>query len=244
MSAFVTRVRVATLIAASLLATSAKAVIPPTSCGGPVDENGEISDLSVAYWARQPASNTMCAYSYWAEKCGDHATAHVIMDKCIEAGFVGAMIWKALLLEAGAGTEKDEAAAAELLRRAAHSDDKDYATLGKLHWATSLYLGRGVERNEAEAMRWFREAAAEGDVDAQTFLETGNHYADRDLQGRSVADQLAARGVPGQKLKPVQPATAEPAFAVSLTPLVWLVVALVIAGAMHRARRPRPEVHV
>ena len=121
------------------------------------------------------------------------------------------MIWKALMLESGSGIAQDSTAAAALLYRAAHSEDTDYATLGKLHWATALYLGKGVERNEAEAMKWFKEAAAEGDPDAQAFLATGNHTADRDLEGRSVAGQLAARGPQGQKLEPVDTPPAVPA---------------------------------
>jgi len=212
----------------------AHALIPPTSCGGPPDENGQVSDLSMEYWVHQEPSMTMCAYGYWAEKCGDHATAMAIFNKCIDAGYVGAMIWKALMLESGSGVERDDAASAELMRRAAHSNDKDYATLGKLHWATALYLGKGVERNEAEAMKWFKEAAAEGDPDAQEFLATGNHTADRDLQARSVAGQLAAQGPQGQKLEPVASPPADPAPGAPITPLAWGLAALMLAGIGHR----------
>ncbi len=235
MSAVSALVRTTALTTLLTLATPAQALIPPTSCGGPPTENGEISDLSMEYWVHQPASSTMCAYGYWAEKCGDHATATAIFDKCIDAGFVGAMIWKALMLESGSGGDIDEAGSAELMRRAAHSTDKEYATLGKLHWATALYLGKGVERDEAEAMKWFREAAAEGDPDAQEFLATGNHTADRDLQARSVASQLAARSPQGQKLEPVNTPPAEPVPGAPMTPLVWLLAALVVGGAVHRA---------
>ncbi|QID19235.1 sel1 repeat family protein [Nitrogeniibacter mangrovi] len=234
-------IRAAALAATLALAAPAHALIPPTSCGGPPNENGEVSDLSMDYWVHQPASSTMCAYGYWAEKCGDHATAMAIFDKCIDAGFVGAMIWKALMLESGVAVERDDAAAAELMRRAAHSDDTDYATLGKLHWATALYLGKGVKRDEAEAMKWFREAAAEGDPDAQHFLETGNHTADRDLQGRSVAGQLAAQGPQGQKLAPVDTPPVAPAPATPMGRIVALLAALVISGAVYRAWPRRAE---
>ena len=235
MSALPALARILALGALLALAAPARALIPPTSCGGPPNENGEVSDLSMDYWVHQPPSSTMCAYGYWAEKCGDHATANAIFDKCIDAGFVGAMVWKALMLESGSGGDIDEAAAADLMRRAAHSDDTDYATLGKLHWATALYLGKGVERNEAEAMKWFRAAAAEGDPDAQEFLATGNHTADRDLHTRAVAAQLAARGPQGQKLQPVATAPADAAPAAPMTPLVGLLAALLVAGAVHRA---------
>jgi len=226
-----------------LLSSPVHALIPPTSCGGPTDENGEVSDLSMAYWVQQPAGNTMCAYGYWAEKCGDHATALAIFDKCIEAGFVGAMIWKALMLESGSGVDQDSAGAAELMRRAAHSEDTDYATLGKLHWATALYLGKGVERDEAESMKWFRQAAAEGDPDAQDFLATGNHTADRDLDGRSVAGQLAAQGPRGQRLEAVEPPPEPSAPDAPWTPWAWGLAALMLAGVAHRAiaSRQSPE---
>lgn len=217
----------------------ALALIPPTSCGGPPDENGEVSDLSMEYWVQQEASSTMCAYGYWAEKCGDHATALAIFDKCIDAGFVGAMVWKALMLETGNGVEQDSVAAAELLRQAAHSDNKDYATLGKLHWATALYLGKGVERDETEAMKWFKEAAAEGDPDAQEFLATGNHTADRDLEARSVAAQLAAQGPQGQKLEPVDTPPADTAPGSPVTPLLWGLGVLMLAGIAHRVATTR-----
>jgi TPR repeat protein len=216
------------------LTAPAQALIPPTSCATPADPDTEPGDQSLAYWAQQPPSSTMCAYGYWAEKCGDHATALTIFDQCIEAGFVGAMIWKALMLESGSGMAQDITAAAALMRRAAHSDDPDYATLGKLHWATALYLGKGVERDEAAAMRWFREAAAEGDADAQEFLATGNHTADRDLQARSVASQRAAGALHGQRLAPV----STPPVATAPAPgdlIPWLAVALVLAGALARA---------
>ena len=229
-----------TLVAALALgtATPAQALIPPTHCGGPPDApEAAQSDLSIAYWARQAPSSTMCAYGYWAEKCGDHATAHAIFDRCIAAGYVGAMIWKALLLEDGTGIAQDSVAATDLMRRAAHSDDREYATLGKLHYATALYLGRGVARDEAAAERWFREAAAEGDADAQAFLDSGTHTADRDQRGRSVAAQRAARDSVGPRLAPVAPASA-PAPTPALG-LIAVLAALLAAGAAARARGGR-----
>ncbi|TVO57082.1 hypothetical protein [Denitromonas halophila] len=230
------------LVIALVLATPAVAVVPPTSCGGPPDApDAAQSDLSIAYWSQQEASSTMCAYGYWAEKCGNHAIAHTIFDRCIAAGYVGAMIWKALLLEDGTGIAQDSAAATELMRRAAHSDDREYATLGKLHYATALYLGRGVERDEAAAERWFREAAAEGDADAQAFLDSGTHTADRDQRGRSVAAQRAARDSTGPRLAPVAPASAP-----APTPALGLIAALatlLAAGAAARARDGQQGAH-
>lgn len=172
------------------LSSAVYAGVPPTSCVATADTE---NDLSLVHWATQEASMVMCAHGYWAEKCGAHKTAHVIFDRCIDAGYVGAMIWQSLLYENGNGIPQNSVKATELMRRAALSDDKDYATLGKLHYATSLYLGRGTERNVDEAMRWFREAADEGDVDAMEFLRTGSHAGDRDIKGRSVGLQYEAK---------------------------------------------------
>ena len=34
----------------------------------------------------------VCSKGYLFEKCGDHATAMKIFDRCIAAGYIGAMI--------------------------------------------------------------------------------------------------------------------------------------------------------
>ena len=96
------------------------------------------------------------------------------------------MIWKALLLEDGAGIEPDPERATDLLHRAATSGDSQYATLGKLHYASNLYLGRGIEKDEAAARQWFEAAAAEGSEEAATFLRTGYHTGARDQSGLGV----------------------------------------------------------
>ncbi len=162
-------------------------------CGGPVLQTGDPSDLAhvvgdqtLEALAEQPASMMVCSKGYLFEKCGDHETALRIFDRCIAAGYVGAMIWKALMLQDGAGTPRDLQAAAELMRRAAQAGDSPYATLGKLHYASALHEGKGVERNEAEARKWFEAAAAEGNPDALEFLATGYHVGDRDGQARGV----------------------------------------------------------
>lgn len=162
-------------------------------CGGPVLQTGDPSDLAhvvgdqtLEALAEQPASMMVCSKGYLFEKCGDHETALRIFDRCIAAGYVGAMIWKALMLQDGAGTPRDLQAAAELMRRAAQAVDSPYATLGKLHYASALHEGKGVERNEAEARKWFEAAAAEGNPDALEFLATGYHVGDRDGQARGV----------------------------------------------------------
>lgn len=148
--------------------------------GDPSDLANVVGDQTLEYAAQQPASMMTCARGYLFEKCGDHETAHRVFDKCIAAGYVGAMIWKALMLEDGAGTAPDPVAAAQLMQRAARSGDPGYAPLGKLHYASMLLQGKGVPRDEAEARRWFESAAADGNADAIAFLRDGYHTAARD----------------------------------------------------------------
>lgn len=163
-------------------------------CGGPVEQSGEPTDLAhvvgdqtLEYLADQPAGLMVCSKGYLLEKCGDHETARKVFDKCIAAGYIGAMIWKALMLQDGAGgVPPDLPAAAELMRRAASAGDSPYATLGKLHYASALHAGKGVPKDEAAARRWFEAAAADGNPDAIEFLRTGYHTGDRDGQTRGV----------------------------------------------------------
>lgn len=143
-------------------------------CGGAVQRSDLPSDLAhvvgdqtVEYAVDQPASPVVCSAGYEAAKCGDFTSAYRIFDKCIAAGYVGAMIWKASALENGAGgATPDLQGAAELVRRAAVSGVSGYATLAKLDYARALYLGRGVPRDETAARQWFEAAAREGNEDA------------------------------------------------------------------------------
>lgn len=157
----------------------------------PDDLDNAVGELSLQYVASQPAGPVSCAAGYLLSKCGDHETANRVFDKCIAAGYTGALIWKALMYENGQGVPQDPVKATEMLLRAANSGDPYYGPLGKMHYATALYQGRGVERNVEEAMRWFREAAAEGDESAQEFLRTGHHTAVRDGSGQGVGEAPA-----------------------------------------------------
>jgi hypothetical protein len=176
-------------------------------CGGPVPQTGEPTDLAhvvgdqtLEYLADQPASLLVCSKGYLFEKCGDHATAMKIFDRCIAAGYIGAMIWKALMLQDGAEVPRDLAGAAELMRRAAESGDSPYAVLGKLHYASALHEGKGVPKDEAAARRWFEAAAADGNPDAIEFLRTGYHVGDRDgsTRGVGVPPPVQAAPLPGE----------------------------------------------
>lgn len=195
------------LLALGFLAASAWAG-DKRFCGGPVVQSGEPTDLAhvvgdqtLEYMADQPASMMVCSKGYLLEKCGDHENAHKVFDKCIAAGYIGAMIWKALMLQDGAGgVPPDLPAAAELMRRAAGAGDSPYATLGKLHYASALHMGKGVPKDEAAARQWFEAAAADGNPDALEFLRTGYHTGDRDGQARGVGE-LPAVPLPGELME-------------------------------------------
>lgn len=216
---------------------------PGFSSSAEDDPNQRPSDLSMEYLSQQPAGIITCALGYWAEKCGDHETAHKVFDKCIAAGYAGAMIWKALLYEDGTGIEQSSAKAAELLLRAANSGQPGYSTLGKLHYASALYEGRGVPQNKEEAMKWFQAAADEGDPDAREFLATGYHTASRDQSGHGVGTQppdlvaatpTATNASAGEAAEAVQPktiATSQPQAA----PHAVRAIAL-----SHQATQPTP----
>lgn len=148
--------------------------------GDPTDLANVVGDQTLQYAVDQPAGVVTCAKGYLLAKCGDHANAHKIFDKCIAAGYVGAMIWKALLLEDGSGVDRDLKKAAELMARAARSSDPAYGPIGKLHYATMLHFGRGVARDEAAAKELFEAAASQGNEEARSFLRTGYHTGQRD----------------------------------------------------------------
>lgn len=149
-------------------------------CGGQVQQTGVPADLAhvvgdqtIEYAVDHPASPVVCSAGYEAAKCGDLESAHKIFDKCIAAGYVGAMVWKASALESGAGGRTpDPVAAAALVRRAAMSGDTPYATLAKLDYARILLRGKGVPRNEAEARTWLEAAAKAGNRDALDMLRS------------------------------------------------------------------------
>ncbi|MCB1956231.1 MAG: SEL1-like repeat protein [Rhodocyclaceae bacterium] len=222
-----TRIARRLLVASLVLPSIAHAVY----CGGPAASDGNGGGLSLQALADGPAGMLTCAAGYWAEKCGDHATAHRIYDKCIAAGYVGAMIWKALLLEDGAGVPADPVRATALLHRAATSGDADYGTLGKLHYATNLYLGRGIAKDEVAARTWFEAAAAEGSADAAEFLRTGHHTGARDQSGQGVGKRPG--DLAGQRLAKVAADTPPEGPAWSLA----AIAALVAAGALSQRRR-------
>lgn len=202
-------------------------------CGQPGNAGG---DMSLEHVAQQPASMMTCAAGYLLEKCGDHATANLVFDKCIAAGYAGAMIWKGLLYENGNGVPRDDAKAAELFKRAATSGSDGYSTLGKVHYASALYQGKGVPRDEAEAMKWFRAAAAEGSKDAEEFLRTGHHTADRDGNGVGVGNPREK--VEGQRLEKVAAAPQQP-----VSTRMWLLLAAVfILGLVKQANGRKPRI--
>lgn len=185
----------------------------PAKGGDPNDLANVVGDQTLEYAVQQPASLVTCAKGYLLVKCGDFETANKVFDKCIAAGYVGSMIWKALMLEDGTGVKPDLAEAARLMQRAATSGDPAYGPIGKLHYATALHLGKGVPRDEAGARQWFESAAADGNEEAREFLRTGYHTGDRDqstLGAGKPPPSALVRGLTGENasIPGHQPATA------------------------------------
>lgn len=211
------------LMISGCLATQAALAANPF-CGGaatpgdPSDLANVIGDQTLEYAVQQPASIVTCAKGYLLEKCGDHDNAHKVFDKCIAAGYAGAMIWKALLLEDGAGVKPDLSKAAELMHRAAVSGDPAYSPIGKMHYATMLHQGKGVARDEGAARQWFEAAAAEGSEEARDFLRTGYHTGERDqkaLGAGTPPPSALVRGLSGDNASISTTIKATPAPAVN-----------------------------
>lgn len=245
-------------LAALVLYGAIPAALAASFCGGPAaptlpsDLANVVGDQTLEYAVQQPASMVTCAKGYLLEKCGDHENANRVFDKCIAAGYAGAMIWKALLLEDGAGVAQDSAKAAELLHRAAVSGDPAYGPLGKMHYASALYLGRGVEKNEAEAVKWFQAAAADGNPDAKEFLKTGYHTGQRDRStlgaGTPTAAALAklapqaapiAEAIHGQALS-LRSLAVPPEPGMAPAALGSLLLAWILIGIIGRQRQGKP----
>ena len=210
-------VRFVGLLAAGLLAAATPPAHANRFCGGPVqqttpnDLENVVGDLTIEHISQQPASVVTCAMGYLIAKCGDFETANLVFDKCIAAGYAGAMIWKGLLYSNGDGVPQDHAKATEMFRRAAESGSAGYATLGRLHYATALHLGRGVPRDQAAARTLFEQAAGEGSEEAATFLRTGYHTGDRDADGVGAGVRPAWADAPGRGL--IEPGLAAEAAA-------------------------------
>lgn len=218
--------------------------------GDPSDLEHQVGDMTLQAAVDQPAGMTTCGKGYLLAKCGDHENANRIFDKCIAAGYVGAMIWKALQFENGNGTERDLKAAADLLRQAALSSDPAYGPLGRMHYATVLFEGRGVARDQDEAMKWFRRAAAEGSAEAAEFLRTGYHTGARDARGMGAGAPTAAALAPlqgtaapqlrGLQLSPVAIAPVGPPQGIGS--LAWLLLAAFLLGVL--LQRPERSIRV
>jgi uncharacterized protein len=222
--------------ALSALSLAACAAAHAGNMCGTDDPAAMQSDLSLGHVAQQPASLVVCAYANLALKCGDHALAHRILDKCIAKGFAASMILKGLLFEDGRGSDIDLTKAAALYRQAAATGEGHYAALGKLHYASALHEGRGVPKDEAEARKWFQKAADEGSPDAEEFLRTGHHTGSRDVTGRGVG--VAAQTVRGMALVKELPSPPARLPWLQHALLAALLAALMCSGAwrQHRLR--------
>jgi TPR repeat protein len=93
------------------------------------------------------------------------------LGRAAAAGLPTAMYLLAGATEQGAGTERDESAAAELYRRAAEKGHIGAQT----RWGLALMKGHSVLRDVVVGETWLRRAALSGDAEAAAFL--GNYYS-------------------------------------------------------------------
>jgi len=91
-------------------------------------------------------------------------------------GDIQAQYQSAVMLENGAGVDKNEASAAKLYEKAAIAGHKDAQFNLGLMYAS----GRGVEQNIQFAMMWLASAAAQGDNEARKYL---NEIIDSERKG-------------------------------------------------------------
>jgi len=128
------------------------------------------SELSYQRFAEEqgPDHPLYCMYGYFASKTGDHATAHRILNRCVEsAQNPAAMIYLSFFYEEGIGTEPDRAKARALIVRAA---EQGYSVAQYL-LGSELLEEAETERDRQEALAWLRRAAAQGDEDARALLD-------------------------------------------------------------------------
>ena len=130
----------------------------------------ETSELSYERFAEEqgPEHPLYCMYGYFASKTGDHATAHRILNRCVEsARNPAAMIYLSFFYEEGIGTAPDPAKARALVRRAA---ERGYS-LAQYLLGSELLNEAATEDDRRQALTWLQRAAAQGDEDARALLK-------------------------------------------------------------------------
>lgn len=128
------------------------------------------SELSYQRFAEEqgPDHPLYCMYGYFASKTGDHATAHRILNRCVEsAQNPAAMIYLSFFYEQGIGTVPDPAKARALILRAA---EQGYSVAQYL-LGSELLEEAETEVERREALAWLKRAAAQGDEDARALLD-------------------------------------------------------------------------
>ncbi|SFM71464.1 tetratricopeptide repeat protein [Marinobacter zhejiangensis] len=138
---------------------------------GPATWAGETSDLAYGSFVDSD-SRLKCLYGYAAEKTGDHRSAMLIFEDCIERwNDVYSMIWLAQMYETGVAVPQDLQKSTALLKRGAEQQDEaGYASLARLHYGVALYEGVGTELDREQGIRYLRLAAEEGVTEACDYL--------------------------------------------------------------------------
>ncbi len=131
----------------------------------------ETSELSYQRFAEDqgPDHPLYCMYGYFASKTGDHATAHRILNRCVEsAQNPAAMIYLSFFYEEGIGTQPDQAKARALVLRAA---EQGYSVAQYLLGSELLEEAENADERK-QALAWLKRAAEQGDDDARALLDS------------------------------------------------------------------------
>ena len=126
--------------------------------GGTLNPDEMSLDSAIAKVLRGEVGMVNCAHGYHITKAGRHAEARLLLERCAEAGYTGAMTWMSQLDDNGLGAPEDPEAAAAWDRRAAEAGDP----VGKFNYGLDLLRGRGVPYDPELGRRYVDEAAAEG----------------------------------------------------------------------------------
>ncbi len=105
--------------------------------------------------------------AYAVYKMAQYPEAYSRFLALARKGNVQGMLNAANMLQAGLGTERDEAAALDWYRKAAERG----SAIGMFYTAMAYLQGRGAEADSSRAQRWLQQAAEAGSTEAQ--LEFG-----------------------------------------------------------------------
>ena len=145
----------------------------PEDSGGTLNPEEMSLNAAVAEVLRGDTSMVNCAHGYHLTKWGKHDQARLLLERCAEAGYAGAMTWMAQLDDNGLGAEENPEAAAAWDLRAAETGDP----IGQFNYGLDLLRGRGVPLDEEQG-RAYVDAAAEAGLPEALRLQAAEYDLD------------------------------------------------------------------